>query len=76
MACDLMATTHRRNSTIIAEDSAYDADRADLKTQYATAVARLEQIRDTASPTNAQVVQALRDVAQIQLRVLKYIRGL
>ena len=71
-----MATTHRRNSTIIAEDSAYDADRADLKTQYATAVARLEQIRDTASPTNAQVVQALRDVAQIQLRVLKYIRGL
>ena len=59
-----------------ADEALYQAHRADLKTQYTTAVTRLEQIRDAASPTNAQVIAALRDVAAIQLRMLKYIRGL
>lgn len=74
MAGDLMP--HRRSPTVITESDATAVDRADLQTQYATAVTRLEQIRDTASPTNAQVVAAVRDVAAIQLRMLKYLRVL
>ena len=74
MACNLMA--HRRDSAIITESGATAVDRADLQTQYAAAATRLEAIRDINSPTNAQVVAALRDVAAIELRMLKYLRAL
>lgn len=54
----------------------WQADRADLKSKYDAAITRLEAIRDAVSPTNAQVVAALRDVARYQIHILKYIRGL
>ena len=54
----------------------WQTDRETLKTQYATAATRLAQIRDTASPTNAQVIAAVRDLAAYQLQILKYIRRL
>lgn len=63
-------------ATARADQMAYESDRADLQTQYATGVARLAQIRDAASPTNAQVVQAVRDLAAYQLKILKYLRKL
>lgn len=59
-----------------ADQTAYESDRADLKAQFSTAAARLAQIRDAASPTNAQVIQAVRDLATYQLKLLKYIRKL
>lgn len=59
-----------------ADNTLYQADRADLRTQYATAVTRLEQIRDAASLNNTQAVTAIKDLAAVQIRMLKYIRGL
>jgi len=59
-----------------ADQTRYQAERADLKAQFDTAAARLAQIRDAASPTNPQVVQAVRDLATYQLKILKYIRKL
>lgn len=59
-----------------AEGVQWQADRADLKSKYEAAITRLEAIRDAVSPTNAQVVAALRDVARYQIHILKYIRGL
>ena len=59
-----------------ADAAQWQTDRETLKTQYATAATRLAQIRDTASPTNAQVIAAVRDLAAYQLQILKYIRRL
>ena len=59
-----------------ADATQWTTDRADLKAQYAAAETRLTQIRDAASPTNAQVIAAVRDLAAFQLRILKYIRRL
>lgn len=59
-----------------AEATAYQADRTDLQTQYANAVTRLEQIRDAPSLSNTQAVTAIKDLAAVQLRMLKYIRRL
>lgn len=52
------------------------ADRADIRTQYLTAVNRLNQIISAVNPTNAQVIAAVQDLATIQLRVIKLLRWL
>lgn len=53
-----------------------EADRSDIKTQYQNAVDKLNAIIQAQSPTNAQVVAAVKDLAQIQLRILKILRWL
>jgi hypothetical protein len=53
----------------------YQTARGDLETQYQAAITRLDQIITAASPTNAQVIQAVRDLATIQRRTLRFIRA-
>ena len=38
-----------------------------------TAIARLQQIQSTASPTNAQVIQAIRDMALYDEHVIRIV---
>jgi hypothetical protein len=52
----------------------YDADKAALREQVATALTRLQQIQDAASPTTAQVVAAVRDLALYMEYVIKALR--
>lgn len=47
----------------------------DLSTQYQAAMDRLDQIIGAASPTNAQVIAAVRDLATIQKRMLRFLRA-
>jgi len=47
---------------------------ADLTAQYTAAMTRLDQIIAAATPTNAQVVTAVQDMATIQKRVLRLIK--
>ena len=54
-----------------AAKAAAEADKAELREQFQTAAARLQQIADAASPTNAQVIAAVRDLATIQRRILR-----
>ena len=54
--------------------AAYEADKAAMKTEMSAAITRLTAIRDAASPTNAQVIQAVRDLAGYQLQIIKAIR--
>ena len=56
--------------------AARDADKAALKTAYSNAVTRLQQINATSAPTNAQVIQAVRDMAQIQLQIMHVVKAL
>lgn len=44
-----------------------------LRAEYQVAVARLEQIQAAQNPTNAQVVQAIKDLALYQEKILKYL---
>ena len=57
-----------------ADASALVVDKADLRAQVSTAVARLEQIRDASSHTNAQLVAAVQDMARYQLAIIKVLR--
>lgn len=45
-----------------------------LKDNYLTAIARLQQIQNAATTTNAQAVQAIKDMALIQERTLKLLK--
>ena len=58
-----------------AAKAAAEADKAELREQFQTAAARLQQITDAASPTNAQVITAVRDLATIQRRILRALYG-
>ena len=60
----------------IAAEQQAAADRAELRAQFQTAADRLQQIADAASPTNAQVVAAVRDLATIQRRMLRALYGI
>lgn len=57
-----------------ADLAAYEADKATLKSAIATTVTRLTAIRDNASPNNAQVIAAVRDMANFQLQTIKALR--
>jgi hypothetical protein len=46
-------------------------ERADLKAQVAAAITRLEQIKNAATPTNAQVIAAIRDMATYEEVIIK-----
>ena len=66
--------------TAIAADAqdaiSWQTDKAALKTTYAAAVARMIQIRDAGSLNNAQVLQAVRDLAGYQVQIVKVLRRL
>ena len=55
---------------------AADAEKAKLREQFLTLAARLQQITDAASPTNAQVITAVRDLATIQRLILRALYGI
>jgi len=59
-----------------ADAAAYQSQRTEVASNLQAMRDRLVLIRDAASPSNAQVIQAMRDMAQIQLRMLNYIRRL
>lgn len=52
------------------------AARTDLTAQYQAAMDRLDQIIAAQSPTNAQVIAAVRDMATIQKRTLRLLKAL
>jgi len=59
-----------------ADTAAYQSERTEVASNLSAMRDRLVLIRDAASPTNAQVIQAVRDLAAIELRMLNYIRRL
>lgn len=63
-------------ATRIAEAQELTDQKAELRAQFKTAGDRLQQIADAASPTNAQVVQAMRDMATIQRKMLRAMYGI
>ena len=52
-----------------------DTYKEELVSQYITAVSTLEAIRDTESPTNEQVVTAVKYLAQILLLILRVLKN-
>lgn len=75
MAGDLMTlralNAERRSAAIRTEFSAIGVDEAAVK----TALTRLSQIEGAASPTNAQVIQAVRDIAQYLRKTIRVVIG-
>lgn len=49
---------------------------SDLAGQYQAAMDRLDQVIGASSPTNAQVIAAVRDMATIQKRTLRLVKAL
>lgn len=52
------------------------ADKAELREQFQAAADRLQQIADAQTPTNPQVVQAVRDLAAMQRKMLRAVFGI
>lgn len=62
---------HRRNATVIDEQTQF----ATLRDQARTAIATLQAIRNDANVTNAEAVTYLKDEAQIMQRVIRVVVG-
>lgn len=60
---------------VVAAQTERTAAQTDLSAQYQAAMDRLTQIETATAPTNAQVVQAVRDMATIEKRVLRFLRA-
>lgn len=75
MAGDLMAlraiNAERRNAAVRTESSTISTEEASVK----AAITRLTQIENAATPTNAQVIQAVRDIAQYLRRTIRVVIG-
>ena len=54
----------------------FRTNRTQLRTDFQTAVDRLLQIENAVSPTNAQVVQAVKDIAHIERLILRLLARL
>jgi hypothetical protein len=52
------------------------ADLVTLRTDVATKITRMQQIQAASNPTNAQVIQAVRDIAEAVELILKVLRFL
>jgi outer membrane biogenesis lipoprotein LolB len=64
---------------LAADSSIYpkqDADRQALQTAYQAALTDLQTIQNYTSPTNAQVIAAVKKLAQIQEKQLRYMKKL
>lgn len=53
-----------------------DNDRAQLRDQYQAMITRLEQIQAATNPTNAQVIQAVKDEALYIQRLMKVLKNI
>ena len=51
-----------------------DTDRSQLKSTYQNMITRLDQIQAASNPTNAQIVQAIKDEALYIERIMKVIK--
>lgn len=51
-----------------------DSDRLQMKAEYQNMITRLDQIQAASNPTNAQIVQAIKDEALYIERILKTFR--
>lgn len=60
-------------ATLLAE---LGADKTTLAAAYQTMHDRLVQIENAAAPSNAQIVQAVKDLALYERRILKVIRAI
>ncbi len=58
----------------ITERTNFLLDKQQLKDQYLTMIARLQQIQAVVSPTNAQVIQAVKDEALYIERIMKVLK--
>lgn len=61
----------RRSAAIRAEFAAVGVDEQAVR----TALTRLAQIEGAAAPTNAQVIQAVRDIAQYLRKTIRVLVG-
>jgi hypothetical protein len=52
----------------------YRADKQVIRDAYSTMITRLEQIQSVSSPTNAQVIQAIKDEALYIERIMKFLK--
>jgi len=53
---------------------AVDINKQVIRDAYVDAITVLEQIQNTASPTNAQVIAAIKKEAEILEKLLKFIK--
>lgn len=51
-----------------------DIERNNIIEKYQEAITRLEQIRDSTNPTNAQVIAAVKDIAKYQVILLNFLK--
>ena len=75
MAGDLMAlralNAERRSAAVRTKFSTISTEQAAAK----AAITRLSQIENAAAPTNAQVIQAVRDIAQYLRKTIRVVIG-
>lgn len=55
------------------DPTSYSTFRSNIKDQAVTAITRLQQIQSVANPTNAQVIQAIKDMAAYEEKIIKII---
>ena len=63
--------SERRSAAVRTEFASIGVDEAAVK----TAITRLAQIEGAASPTNAQVIQAVRDIATYLRKTIRVLVG-
>lgn len=66
-----LTSTETINISFDATAHERQVNRDEVEKQANLAMTRLAQIRDANSPTNAQVIQAVKDMAVIQRRVIR-----
>jgi hypothetical protein len=52
----------------------FDTIKAQVKAEYLNMIARLGQIQSATNPTNAQVIQAIKDLALYEERIMRVIK--
>lgn len=57
-----------------AETLAKQQDIQQIKDLYVTIINRLQQIEDAINPTNAQIIEAVRDIARYQRYIFKVLK--
>lgn len=62
--------------TPTAEELQTEIDIEQLREAYVNMIARLEQIQAATNPTNAQVIQAIKDEALYIERIMKFLKKL
>lgn len=71
---DLLSTPATQAELLAVSDSSNNL--TTIRAEYQTMITRLNQIQIANNPTNAQIVQAIKDVALYEERILKAIKRL